>query len=208
MICSQCKKEFTPNGKQKICSKECVRQRKRLSNKKYNESEKGKEAVKKYHQSDAFKEVLKKYQQSDKYKVYLKSDAKKISGLSFYHSNKAKINPKKNIYTIKRRETDPLFKLTIAMRNRLGEFLRTNNMRKTNKTFVMVGCTPEFLKEYLEKKFKPGMTWKNHAVKGWHIDHRIPLSFAKTTKDLEKLMHYKNLQPMWATENLKKGDKY
>ena len=53
MICSQCKKEFTPNGKQKICSKECVRQRKRLSNKKYNESEKGKEAVKKYGSKDS-----------------------------------------------------------------------------------------------------------------------------------------------------------
>ena len=51
------------------------------------------------------------------------------------------------------------------------------------------------------------MTWKNHTIDGWHIDHIIPLSSAKTSKDVEKLMHYTNLQPMWAIENIKKSDK-
>ena len=208
MICSQCNKEFTPDGKQKICSKECVSQRKRLVDKKYRQSDKGKEVIKKYHQSGTFKEVQKKYHQSDKYKVYLKSDAKKATDLRFYYSNKKKVNTKINIYIKKRRKVDPSFKLMGVVRSRFNIFLKAKNIRKTNKTFVMVGCTPEFLKEYLEKKFKPGMTWKNHALKGWHIDHRIPLSSAKTTKDLEKLMHYTNLQPMWAIENIKKGDKY
>ena len=98
------------------------------------------------------------------------------------------------------------------MRNvghRLIGFLRRRNMRKTNRTFKMVGCTPEFLKEYLEKKFKPGMTWKNHTTRGWHIDHKIPLSLAKTSEDIErlKLMHYTNLQPLWSVENIRKSNK-
>ena len=80
-------------------------------------------------------------------------------------------------------------------------------MRKNNKTFKMVGCTPKFLKEYLEKKFKQGMTWKNHTVHGWHVDHIIPLSKAKTSEDVEKLMHYTNLQPLWAKDNIIKKDK-
>ena len=63
------------------------------------------------------------------------------------------------------------------------------------------------LQEYLEKQFKSGMTWKNHSLKGWHIDHIIPLNSAKTPEVVEKLMHYTNLQPMWATYNLKKGNK-
>ena len=78
-------------------------------------------------------------------------------------------------------------------------------MAKTNTTFKIVGCTPEFLKEYLEKQFILGMTWKNHGFYGWHIDHIIPLSKAKTLKDFEKLCHYTNLQPLWAEENLKKS---
>ena len=49
------------------------------------------------------------------------------------------------------------------------------------------------------------MTWQNHTKKGWHIDHIIPLISAKNNQDIEKLMHYTNLQPMWAQENLKKG---
>jgi len=96
------------------------------------------------------------------------------------------------------------------MRNvghRLIGFLRRRNMRKTNRTFKMVGCTPEFLKEYLEKKFKPGMTWQNHTRTGWHIDHIIPLNSAKTPEAVEKLMHYTNLQPLWSKENIRKSNK-
>ena len=93
------------------------------------------------------------------------------------------------------------------MRTRLNNFLKETKMKKTNATFKMVGCTPKFLKEYLEKKFKRGMTWKNHTVHGWHVDHIIPLNSAKTPEAIEKLMHYSNLQPLWATENIRKSNK-
>ena len=78
----------------------------------------------------------------------------------------------------------------------------------------MVGCTPEFLKEYLEKKFYPHpkskelMTWKNNTIRGWHVDHIKPLDKARTPEDVEKLMHYTNLQPMWMEENIRKSNKY
>lgn len=49
------------------------------------------------------------------------------------------------------------------------------------------------------------MTWENHSLKGWHIDHIKPLNLAKTEEELYKLCHYTNLQPMWAEENLKKS---
>jgi hypothetical protein len=83
--------------------------------------------------------------------------------------------------------------------------LKKLNISKTNKTFEIVGCTPEFLKEHLEKQFVDGMTWENRGE--WHIDHKIPLSSAKTEEELYKLCHYTNLQPLWAEENLKKGNK-
>ena len=77
---------------------------------------------------------------------------------------------------------------------------------KKNKTFDIVGCSPEFLKQHLEKQFTKGMSWEllgQHI----HIDHIIPLSSAKTEDELYKLCHYENLQPLWAEDNLKKSNK-
>jgi hypothetical protein len=91
------------------------------------------------------------------------------------------------------------------MRCRLVKYLTILNITKTNKTFEIVGCTPEFLKEHLEKQFTDGMTWENRNK--WHIDHIVPLSSAKTEDELYKLCHYTNLQPLWAEENMKKSNK-
>ena len=104
-------------------------------------------------------------------------------------------------------KNNPIYKMSMNVRHRLNEFLNLKRLTKKNKTFEMVGCTPTELKTYLEKKFEPGMTWWNHSPKGWHIDHIIPLSNAKNYEDIVKLMHYKNLQPMWAKENIKKSNK-
>ena len=76
-----------------------------------------------------------------------------------------------------------------------------------NKTFEIVGCTPQELKDHLEKHFKEGMTWENYGLYGWHIDHIIPLASAETEEELLKLFHYTNLQPLWAEENLLKSNK-
>jgi hypothetical protein len=110
-------------------------------------------------------------------------------------------------YQKKRRECDFLFKLTCSLRARIYGFLIKNNITKKNKTFEIVGCSPQFLKEYLDQKFTEGMSWDNYGLYGWHIDHIIPLSSAKTEDDVYKLCHYTNLQPLWAIDNLKKGGK-
>mgnify|MGYP001178979892 FL=1 len=104
-------------------------------------------------------------------------------------------------------KTNPIYKMSMNVRLRLNDYLRRSNIKKKNKTFDMVGCTPKELKIYLENKFLPGMSWKNHSPKGWHIDHIIPLSRAKSYEDIVRLMHYKNLQPMWAKENISKSNR-
>jgi hypothetical protein len=123
-----------------------------------------------------------------------------------------KKNPKNkknyNIINKKDRErysVDYMYNMTRRVRKRLHRFLTSNNITKKNKTFELVGCSPEFLKEHLEKQFKDKMTWENRNL--WHIDHIIPLSSAKTEEELYKLCHYTNLQPLWAEENLKKSNK-
>ena len=51
------------------------------------------------------------------------------------------------------------------------------------------------------------MSWDNYGLYGWHIDHIVPLSNAKTEDDFYKLCHYTNLQPLWSLDNLKKSNK-
>jgi hypothetical protein len=106
-----------------------------------------------------------------------------------------------------KRNSDVNYALRLNIRNRLKIYLKKCNFTKKNKTFDIVGCTPEFLKEHLEKQFKEGMSWENYGLYGWHIDHIIPLSSAKTEEEIYQLSHYTNLQPLWAEDNLKKGNK-
>lgn len=50
------------------------------------------------------------------------------------------------------------------------------------------------------------MTWENHGE--WHIDHIKPLT-PKNPIPLDELirrLHYTNLQPLWAHENISKGN--
>jgi hypothetical protein len=88
---------------------------------------------------------------------------------------------------------------------RLHHFLKTKNLRKNNTTFSIIGCSPEELKKYIENLFTENMTWDNHGLFGWHIDHKIPLSSATTEEEIYKLCHYTNLQPLWSKDNLSKG---
>jgi hypothetical protein len=113
-----------------------------------------------------------------------------------------KKNPKYNSeYEKKRRSIDPLFYLRKKVRNRLRDYIKS----KKKKTIEYLGCSFEELKFHLEEKFKDGMNWGNRNE--WHIDHIIPLSSANTEEELLKLCHYTNLQPLWAEDNLKKGNK-
>jgi hypothetical protein len=84
--------------------------------------------------------------------------------------------------------------------------MKSINIIKNNSTLDIIGCTPQFLKEYIENQFTDGMSWELMG-KYIHIDHIIPLSSAKTEEELYKLCHYSNLQPLWAEDNLKKGNK-
>jgi hypothetical protein len=128
---------------------------------------------------------------------------KKISSLNNWKfRNYERIKEYKNY----RYNNDPLYKLTHNIRTRVINFLKLKNITKNNGTFDIVGCSPEFLKEYIENQFTEGMSWElmgQHI----HIDHIVPLSSANTEEEIYKLCHYTNLQPLWAKNNLKKSNK-
>ena len=76
-----------------------------------------------------------------------------------------------------------------------------------NNNDVVIGIDWDELLKYFESMFYDGMTWENYGYRGWHIDHIIPVCSAKTYDEMVKLCHYTNLRPMWAKDNLSKGNK-
>jgi hypothetical protein len=107
-----------------------------------------------------------------------------------------------------RLKTDPLYRVSCTLRTRTNQALAAKQWPKKSNFAQYLGCSPSELKIHLENLFKPGMTWENHSIYGWHIDHVKPLSLANNEEELYKLCHYTNLQPMWAKDNLSKGDNY
>jgi hypothetical protein len=49
------------------------------------------------------------------------------------------------------------------------------------------------------------MTWDNYGE--WHIDHITPLKYNNPSlEEVIERLHYTNTQPLWAEENLSKGN--
>lgn len=98
--------------------------------------------------------------------------------------------------------------MTILMRTRIGKLIKRGD--KAARTTELLGCDRETFIAHIEKRFKPGMTWDNWSMHGWHVDHVRPLiSFDLNDPEQQKAaFHYTNLQPLWAVENILKGGKY
>lgn len=65
------------------------------------------------------------------------------------------------------------------------------------------------LKDHLEEQFEEGMTWENHALYGWHIDHITPKYYfdysSPEDEEFQECWALDNLQPLWSEENIAKG---
>lgn len=161
--------------------------------------------VNEYYQLNKEKKKRKNKEWRDKNPEYQKQKYDPIKS-SEYNKNWYKENKEKRLhYSKTRKNVDPLYKMSESIRNLIGSSIRNKGFTKRSKTFFILGCEYSFFKEYIQAKFKLGMSWENHGE--WHYDHIIPVSSAKTEEELIKLNHYTNFQPLWATENIKKSNK-
>jgi hypothetical protein len=111
------------------------------------------------------------------------------------------------IYLKKLRDTP-----TGALNNNFGSSMSKALAGNKNgrKWESLVGYTLKDLMKHLKRQFTEGMSWNNYGKGGWEIDHKIPKSVFNYEKpedeDFKKCWALKNLQPMWAKDNIIKSN--
>lgn len=108
----------------------------------------------------------------------------------------------------KRYHTDLEYQIKRRLRTRLRKAVLAVGTSKRASSKDLLGCSLDEFRVYLEGKFTKGMTWDLLKQGLIHIDHIIPCAAFDLTKEEEqrKCFHYTNLQPLWALDNLIKGD--
>lgn len=198
--CKECKKKYEDLNKEKII----------LNKKKYyidNKSEKL-EYNKKYYSNkkDEILEHSKEYylinrgNKLEYQKKYYKENKEKIQ--NYKSNNRNKINERFNT----KYKNDPVFKLKKIISSVVYRSINKGGYNKNSKTSIILGCSFEDFKCYIESQFKENMSWENHGL--WHLDHKIPISWADSQDKVYELNHYTNFQPLWALDNQIKNNKY
>ena len=200
-------REWRKNNKAKISEQ----------NKKYRESHNAE--AKEYHKEwrDKNREHLNR-KARDKYKEdpqafkerkdrYIKSHQEqyKESNRKYKAENRQKCTD----YERNKRHSDPVYRFRTSVRCLIWGYARKKGYTGNKKIWEMVGCDFDTFLVYIQNQFEDGMTLENygHGEGCWNIDHITPISTAKTDEDIERLNHYSNLRPMWATDNYKRPRK-
>lgn len=212
------KHQISKDGLRSQC-KNC----RKISNKIYeiNNSDKIKKQRKEYRNNNKNKkkETDKKYYENNKKNLYLKArnrilnneEQTKEYNKQYRLKNKDKLKEKRKLWKLKNKEKINKYfrnytpstnsKIASLLRHRIRSATKVANVKKFTSTNILLGCSMEFFKQYIESKFTTGMTWENRGVYGWHLDHIIPCS-SFDLSDLEQqkqCFHYTNIQPLWAT---------
>lgn len=187
--------------------------KKKAQNKKYRETHKEqiKECHKKWREKNRDKineKSREKYKENpnlfyERKKRYVENNREKVQQQN--HNYKIKNRQKCAYYAREKRRNDPRYKLNSNLNSLIGQYTRGKGYKGDKTIREIIGCDIDFFIEHMKSQFTEGMTLENYGK--WTIDHIIPISTAKTDEDLEKLNHYTNLQPLWASDNYRKSNK-
>ena len=196
--CVECNKIH----EKKYCTTSHGKKKKAEKNKRYviNNIENIRERDRKRSKTPEYKARAKEYNQRD----YVK-EKRKIYNREYREKNLERLKEKDRLYAKNVKRKNPQNRLKENIRRRILLALKNNS--KSLSLENLLGCEIKFLIQYLEKKFLKGMSWNNHGE--WHIDHIKPCVSFDLSKlsEQKKCFNYKNLQPLWAKDNLSKGAK-
>jgi len=127
-----------------------------------------------------------------------------------YYKNKfkekqIKMNMKNK--NIKDHRKGGFYKVYNSIKNRIYRIFQQNNIAFNMTYLEILGCSLDRLEEHIINGFTEGMTIDNHGE--WEVDHIIPISSFnfEDKKNITVCFNYKNLQPLWKSENRSKYNK-
>lgn len=217
MYCKTCSNE----KRRERNKKPEIRERRRKRDQKYRQTDRYKEYIYNYNRSENYKKSSEKYRKSEKGKSKTKELCSKpeyIERARLYRQSqrgkevdkrkhaKRRDNGKQAELLRRKRAENPNFKIQELLRGRLLYELKKKGIDKDNSALKLLGCSVDYLRDYLEKQFEPGMSWNNHGE--WHIDHIVPCSYFDLTDPIQQRIcfNFRNLQPLWAKDNYKKNN--
>ena len=100
------------------------------------------------------------------------------------------------------RKTDLHFKLVCNLRSRTSKAFKAQNVRKTNKTFDLLGCSHSFFKRWIIHQLYGNMTLETYGSV-WQIDDCLAITSFNLLdeNDMKKCFNWINLRPMYCSEN-------
>jgi hypothetical protein len=215
--CKYCQKQYREENKEKI--KQWRKENKEKIKQYYKEN---KEKIKQYYKEN--KEKINQYRKENKEKrnqqakqwrkenkekinQYREENKEKIKQQTkqYYKENKEKIKQQTKQYFKQRRKTDPIFRLTLNTRSLIRTSLSNKGYSKNTNTHKILGLEYEDFYTWLSTEASNGLNFDADDV---HVDHVIPVSFAKTEEQVLSLNHYSNLQLLTSEENLNKHNTY
>ena len=204
--CTKCKvkKDYSDFGKDKYAKDGLTHQCRDCRNKKhraYRQTEIGKQKRKEYELKNKDKRTRQRRER------YANNREHELAvNRKWAEQNKDRIREIARKYQQHQRDNNINYKLRCNLKNRIYDAVKNNT--KSKRTMELLGCSIEYLKQYLFEQFQDGMSWDNYGE--WHIDHIRPCASFDLSdpKQQQECFHYTNLQPLWAFDNQSKGSKY
>ena len=144
------------------------------------------------------KHCFREYAKKNKHKMF---EYQKV----YTKVNRDKLLNRRRRYEAERNK-HPKFKVLKNLRTYNSIIVKKKGMIKSRKALDYIGCSIDDLLNHLEIQFKDGMSWDNYGE--WEIDHIVPISIAASVDEVYTLNHYTNLQPLWKSDNIRKGNKF
>jgi hypothetical protein len=182
------KDKTKPDGLYSIC-KECLK----------NKRDKLKEKKRNYDIEYRLKNSIKLSETRKEYQKKIPNEIRAKYNREYRQRHKGEFNRKQLLYIEKN-------KYRFAYRTVLFNFLTRSKQKKNGSTSSILGYDFNKFKERIEFNFKEGMSWSNYGK--WHIDHKKPISKFNENTPANIVNALCNLQPLWAAENLFKGNKF
>jgi hypothetical protein len=167
--------------------------------------EANRERRKEYHKAnqEKFKQYNRQYREANKDEIKQRMDQ-----YNKQYKEDKRHHCEHNTQKIRCKICDPQGHLRGIVSSRIHNALKSD---KTDHSIEYLGCTIAEFKAHIESLFKENMNWENFG--DWHIDHIVPIKYKKngqnpTIEDVIERLHWKNTQPMWAEDNIAKGNRF